>query len=141
MSDDGRPDLGLPAVSGHSDDEDSFRWTEFRHFLHAPLRRPFLVAIPWAAVILLSVAALFVLPKRYMSSPLVRGEPEKGPGSCIPRVATRAPGQPLEAGRPETLSRTRLERVLDETRPYPPLSRTQAVDKMRRSTFVYLSGN
>jgi polysaccharide chain length determinant protein (PEP-CTERM system associated) len=123
------------------DREDSLRWSQLRHFLHAPLRRPLLVAVPWAAVILLSVAALAVLPKKYMSSALVLVESEKVPESFIPKVATRDAGQRLEAVRPEILSRTRLERVLDETRPYPRLGRTQAVERMRSSIFINLSGN
>ena len=51
----------------------------------------------------------------------------------IAKVATRDPAQRLEAVRPEILSRTRLERVLEETRPYPTLSKTQAVERMRGS--------
>jgi succinoglycan biosynthesis transport protein ExoP len=138
MTEDARGDAPLAADGS---DDDSFRWTQIRHFLHAPLRRPLLVVGPWAAVLLLSVVAVFMLPKKYMSSALVLIESEKVPESFIPNVATRDPGQRLEAVRPEILSRTRLERVLEETRPYPALSRTQAVDRMRASTFVSLSGN
>jgi succinoglycan biosynthesis transport protein ExoP len=130
--------------TGELDDsgEDAVRWSQIRHFLHAPLRRPLLVLLPWAGVLLLSAAALFVLPKKYMSSALVLVESEKMPESFITRVATRDPSQRLEAVRPEILSRTRLERVLDETRPYPELgSTTRAVDRIRDSIFIYLSGN
>ena len=132
-----------PGAGGHLDraEEDSFRWTEFRHFLHAPLRRPWLVFVPWAGVMLLAVAALFVLPKKYMSSALVLVESEKMPESFIPKVATRDAAERLQAVRPEILSRTRLERVLAETRPYPDVSRPQAVDEMRKATFVNVSGS
>jgi len=121
--------------------EDGIRWSQVRHFLYAPLRRPILVAVPWAGILALSVAALFVLPKKYMSSALVLVESEKVPESFIPRVATRDAGQRLEAVRPEILSRTRLERVLAETKPYPEMSSTQAVEKIRRSIFINLSGS
>ena len=133
-------------VSGAGDledaGEDSVRWSQIRHFLYAPLRRPLLVLLPWAGVLLLSAAALYVLPKKYMSSALVLVESERVPESFIPKVATRDPSQRLEAVRPEILSRTRLERILDETRPYPEIaSKTRAVDKLRDSIFIYVSGN
>jgi polysaccharide chain length determinant protein (PEP-CTERM system associated) len=131
-------------AAGYLDDSSdySFRWTQFRHFLYAPLRRPLLVCVPWAAVFFLSIVALFLFPKRYVSSALVLVESEKVPESFIPKVATRDPGQRLEAVRPEILSRTRLEKVLEETKPYPDLdSKTRAVEKMRRAISINISGN
>ena len=133
-----------PALGGYSDadgDDDSFRWSQFRHFLHAPVRRPRLVLFPWLVIMALALVAIFVLPKKYMSTALVLVESEKVPESFIPRVATRDPVQRLDAVRPEILSRTRLETVIAETRPYPTLSTMQAVEKIRRSTFINLSGN
>ena len=133
-----------PAGAGDLEDsgEGSVRWSQIRHFLYAPLRRPLLVLLPWAGVLLLSVAALYVLPKKYMSSALVLVESERVPESFIPKVATRDPSQRLEAVRPEILSRTRLERVIEETQPYPQIgSKTRAVDKLRDSIFIYVSGN
>ena len=99
------------------------------------------MVLPWAGVLLLATAALYVLPKKYMSSALVLVESEKVPESFIAKVATRDPSQRLEAVRPEILSRTRLERVLAETQPYPELSKTGAVDKMRRSIAIGVSGS
>jgi len=143
MSDGGRTDGGPAGGAGYLDDreEDSFGGSQVRHFLHAPLRRPFLVLVPWLAIFLLSVAALFVLPKKYMSSALVLVESEKVPESFIPKVATRDMGERLAAVRPEILSRTRLERVLQETQPYPGLSKTEAVEKLRNAIYIYLTGS
>jgi polysaccharide biosynthesis transport protein len=141
MNEDGRTDAFATGAGDHGGPEDEFRWSQFRHFLHAPLRRPLLVLVPWAGIVLLSVAALFVLPKKYGSSALVLVESEKVPESFIAKVATRDAAQRLEAVRPEILSRTRLERVLEETRPYPGLGKTQAVEKMRNAIFINLSGN
>jgi succinoglycan biosynthesis transport protein ExoP len=122
--------------------EDSLSWAQLRHFLHAPLRRPVLVVVPWLAVVALSVAAVFVLPKRYMSSTLILVESEKVPESFIAKVATADRSQRLEAVKPEILSRTRLERVIEETRPYPEIeSRTQAVEKLRKAIFINVTGN
>ena len=139
---DGRLEGRASGAGGYSDDdEDSFRWSQLRHFMHAPLRRPWLVALPWVAVMLVTVAAILFLPKKYMSSALVLVESEKVPESFIAKVATRDPGQRLDAVRPEILSRTRLERVIGETGPYPGLSVIQAVEKLRKSTVINLSGN
>jgi polysaccharide chain length determinant protein (PEP-CTERM system associated) len=142
MTGDERAEPGTGGGYADKSGDDAFRWSQFRHFLHAPLRRPLLVLLPWAGVLLLSAAALFVLPKKYMSSAFVLVESEKVPESFIPKVATRDTGSRLEAVRPEILSRTRLERVLSETTPYPELgSSTQAVEKMRASTFISISGS
>jgi polysaccharide chain length determinant protein (PEP-CTERM system associated) len=141
MSDDRRVDTGTVAGAGYGDDSESFRWSQIRHFLHAPLRRPLLVLVPWAAIFLVSIAAVFLLPKKYVSSALVLVESEKVPESFIPKVATKDASERLDAVRPEILSRTRLERVLDETQPYPGLSKTQAVEKIRSMIFINLSGN
>jgi polysaccharide biosynthesis transport protein len=127
--------------AGDDEAEGPFHWTQFRHFLHAPLRRPGLVIGPGTAVLLLFVAGTLFLPKKYMSSALVLVESEKVPESFIPKVATTDATQRLDAVRPEILSRTRLERVLQETRPYEGLSRAQAVEKMRSSIVINLSGN
>ncbi len=117
-------------------------WAQLRRFLEAPRRRPLMVLVPWAAVFALSIAALFVIPKRYKSSTLILVESEKMPDSFVPKVATEDRGARLQAIRPEILSRTRLERVLKETQPYPGItSETQAVEKMRSSIFINVSGN
>lgn len=123
-------------------EDDSLTWSQFRRFAEAPRRRPFMVVVPWAAIVLLSIAALFVLPKRYKSSTLILVESEKMPDSFVPKVATGDRSARLEAIRPEILSRTRLERVIEETQPYPDIaSKTQAVEKLRTAIFINVSGN
>jgi uncharacterized protein involved in exopolysaccharide biosynthesis len=123
-------------------DDGAFTWAQLRRFVEAPRRRPFMVLVPWAAVILLSIVALFVLPKRYRSSTLILVESEKMPDSFVPKVATEDRGARLEAIRPEILSRTRLERVLKETQPYPSIqAETQAGEKIRSSIAINVSGN
>jgi len=141
--------MSPPAVPGrHSpggsqaEGEDSVDWAQLEHYLHAPLRRPFLVLVPWVAILVLSVVAFFVLPKRYKSSTLILVESEKVPDSFVTRVATQDRGQRLEAIRPEIMSRTRLERVVEEMKPYPEIaSPAAAVERMRRAIFISISGN
>lgn len=124
------------------DEGGELSWHEVRRYLEAPRRRPLTVLVPWAGVFLLAIAALFVLPKRYQSTTLILVESEKVPESFVPRVATEDRSQRLWAIQPEILSRTRLERVLEETQPYPDItSKTQAVETMRRAVSVNVSGN
>src|SRR4029078_308729 len=80
-------------------DGDTFRWSQFRHFLHAPLRRPPLVVLTRAGVLLLATAALYVLPKKYMSSALVLVESEKVPESFIEKGAPPDPSHRIAAVR------------------------------------------
>jgi len=90
MSRDPRLSETTPAGHGFVDDTptDSLNWNQVRHFLHAPLRRPLYVLIPWAAVLALSVVALFLLPKKYRSSTLILVESEKVTESFVPKVST-----------------------------------------------------
>ena len=100
------------------------------------------MVVPWAAVFILSIVALLVLPKRYKSSTLIIIESEKVPDSFVAKVATEDRSRRLEAIRPEILSRTRLERVAEDTKPYPGMASTrQAVDLLRRRTLINPSGS
>jgi polysaccharide chain length determinant protein (PEP-CTERM system associated) len=127
------------------DEEDeggSLSWSQIRHLLHAPLRRPRLVLLPWGVVFLAALVALFVLPKRYRSTTLILIESEKVPDSFVAKVATQDNARRIENIRAEILSRTRLESVLLEAAPYPELeSRTRAVERMRQATSVNPSGS
>ena len=139
-----RTQSGHRSSGGASVDEDeSFDWAQYRHYLHAPVRRPLLVVLPWVAILILSVVAFFVLPKRYKSSTLILVESEKVPDSFVARVATQDRGQRLEAIRPEILSRTRLERVRrgDEALRRRRHRRRPAVERMRRAIRISISGN
>jgi polysaccharide chain length determinant protein (PEP-CTERM system associated) len=122
--------------------EDSLNWFQLRRYLYAPRRRPLTVLVPWAVIVALSIVALFVLPKRYKSSTMILVESEKMPDSFVAKVATDDRSRRLETIRPEILSRTRLERVLDETRPYPEIgSKTVAVERIRSAIGITMSGN
>ncbi|MFI5184316.1 MAG: GNVR domain-containing protein [Vicinamibacteria bacterium] len=130
-------------TAGYADEaEESLTWEHLRRFVEAPLRRPLAVLVPWAAIFALSVLALFVLPKKYRSSTLILIESEKVPDSFVPKVSTEDTSRRIENIKPEILSRTRLETVLAETRPYPDIaSLTVGVDTMRRAIAINVSGN
>jgi polysaccharide chain length determinant protein (PEP-CTERM system associated) len=143
MTSEGRERANPVAVGDFLEDEEdrSFNWTTFRHYLHAPLRRPWLVVVPWITILLLSAAALVVLPKRYRSTTLILVEKEKVPESFVPKVATENRSQRLDAISAEILSRTRLEKVVEETEPYPEIaSKTRAVEKLRSAIAINMAG-
>jgi succinoglycan biosynthesis transport protein ExoP len=123
-------------------EEEQISRAQVRHLLHAPLRRPLMVLLPWGALFLVSVAVLFALPKQYRSSALILIESEKVPDSFVPKVATEDTVRRISDIRPEILSRTRLEKVIAETNPYPEIdSVTRAVDTMRDAIWVNPSGS
>lgn len=123
-------------------EERSLSWEEFRRYLDAPRRHPIAVLIPWALIVALSVVALFMLPKKFKSSTLILVESEKMPDSFVSKVATDDRSDRLEAIRPEILSRTRLENVLESTDPYPDIaSKVRAVEKLRSAIYINVSGN
>jgi len=122
--------------------DEAISWGRLQHYLYAPLRRPLMVLVPWAAIIALSFAALFVLPKRYRSTTLILIESEKVPESFVAKVATQDRVRSLDTIRSEILSRTRLEAVMLETRPFSEIpSKTRAVEAMQRATSVNRSGS
>lgn len=114
-----------------------------RQLREAPLRRPRVVAFTLIGVVVLAVLGAFLLPKRYRSATLILVEWGKVPASVLPRgTAQEEPSRRLLTLQPEILSRTRLERVITETMPYPDVrSSTEAVEAMRNAITVQLRGN
>jgi len=113
-----------------------------RSFLEAPLRRPLHTAIPLLTTLALAVAAALILPKMYRSSTLILVESEKMPDSFVRSMATETSNKRLLTIRQEILSRTRLERILDELRPYAGTqSITQGVEEMRAAIDITVKGN
>jgi succinoglycan biosynthesis transport protein ExoP len=109
-----------------------------RQFLEAPLRRPLTVVLPLLAVLAVTIAVSLLLPKKYKSATLILVEWEKMPESFLPRGASdEGSSRRLQTLQPEILSRTRLERVIAETTPYPTIrSTTEAVDEIREAIEV-----
>jgi polysaccharide chain length determinant protein (PEP-CTERM system associated) len=116
-------------------------------YVQIPLRRPWHVLIPFVVVTLLAVGFSLTIPKSYTSSTLILVESDKVPQSFI-NEGTRdaSPARPrLQTIRQEILSRTRLERILEEVNPYPertgraPL--TTIVEDMRGAIAINVKGN
>jgi len=115
-----------------------------RRLAEVPLRRPWHVLVPVVACAGLALAVAFAIPKRYTSSTVILVEAQKAPevlGKEAEELATRR----LPTLQQEILSRTRLERILQEINPYPdrmgrePLSRV--IDRMREAIRVAVKGD
>jgi polysaccharide chain length determinant protein (PEP-CTERM system associated) len=132
----------LGAASPDDSDGEGLSFQAVDRYLRAPLRRPAAFLIPWLIVVAVAVTALFLLPPKYKSSTLVIVESQPVPDSFVPKVATGKERQLIDNVRSEILSRTRLEKVVDELNPYPELSsRTRAVEAMRDRIKVWSTGS
>jgi polysaccharide chain length determinant protein (PEP-CTERM system associated) len=108
------------------------------------LRRPWHIAVPFTAVLVLAVAASFIVPKKYRSSTLILVESERVPEAVVPKMAAEAAGKRLQTIRQEILSRTRLETVIKELDPYGSTERepmTVTVERMRKAIAITVKGD
>lgn len=114
----------------------------YSEYLQAPLRYPWLVALPLVLSTAAGVAAAFLLPERFEASCLVLIKASRVPDKIIPDVSDEMNARRHQTIRQEILSRTRLERVNAELHPYPALSSLSAVvDAMEAATDVRFKGN
>jgi polysaccharide chain length determinant protein (PEP-CTERM system associated) len=113
-------------------------------YLEVPVRRRMLVLVPLVVVFVAAVVTSFVIPKRYRSSTLIFVESEKVPETFVPKMATESMTRRVQTVRQEVLSRTRLEQVVKDERPYPGaldnVSMSDAVEQMRGSITIQTKG-
>jgi polysaccharide chain length determinant protein (PEP-CTERM system associated) len=115
-----------------------------REYLEIPLHRPWHVVVPVVVVTAAAVALAYTLPRKYVSSTLILVEAEQIPASFVERTGTEN-SRRLQTVRQEVLSRTRLERVIQELDPYPgdagrkPLG--TIVEGMREAIAIRVKGN
>lgn len=108
------------------------------------LRRPWHIAVPFTAVLVLAVAASFIVPRKYRSSTLILVESERVPDTVVRRIAAETAGKRLQTIRQEILSRTRLETVIKELDPYGSAGReptTVTVERMRNAIAITVKGD
>jgi len=123
---------------------------EILEYLEVPFRRPLHCAIPLVLIVGAAVLMSFMLPKKYRATNLILVEQEPVPESFVPRVAagdrgSRTKGSRLFTLRQEVLSRTRLEKVVNEVKPYPekmgkvPMS--NIIEDMRNGIAINVKGD
>jgi succinoglycan biosynthesis transport protein ExoP len=113
-----------------------------RGYLEAPLRRPWHVLLPLGIAVCIAVSVSYFLPRMYRSGTLILVESEKMPDSFVRSMATETSNKRLMTIRQEILSRTRLETILEELKPYPnSQSITAGVEAMRAAIEINVKGN
>lgn len=122
-----------------------FGFRSIQEYLEVPLRRPLFVLVPAVLVLSSAIAMAFVLPKKYRSQTLILVESEKVPDTFVQKMATESIARRLYTIRQEVLSRTRLERVIQELDPYPakeekPPPNSVLVERMRRAIRIEVRG-
>ena len=118
---------------------------DLRALLEAPLRRPLLVLVPFVVCVVAALITSFVMPKKYRSSTLILVDSDKIPDSFVPQAQGDEGRKRLYTLNQEILSRTRLEKVINELDPYPaartrePLGVT--VERMRDAIEIATKGD
>lgn len=113
-------------------------------YLELPLRRPLHVLVPLVLVFVTAVGASLVISPKYRSSTLIFVESEKVPENFVQKMATESMTRRVQTVRQEVLSRTRLEQVITDEKPYSARegveSMSDSVERMRRSINVQTKG-
>jgi polysaccharide chain length determinant protein (PEP-CTERM system associated) len=117
---------------------------ELQHLAEAPLRRPWLVILPFVLSLAIAIALSFLLPPRYRSSTLILVAPEQLPPNLVTQVSTERVARRLQTLRQEIESRTRLEMIARELDPYATLGKEPLIDtieRMRGGVTMSVKGN
>jgi polysaccharide chain length determinant protein (PEP-CTERM system associated) len=118
------------------------RRLRFADYLEAPLHHPWWVIVPFLLTVTLATAVAFLVPKRYTSSCLVLIKASRVPEKIIANVADELDARRHQTIRQEILSRTRLEKVNEELKPYPDAPTAgAAVEALGRATQVEFKGS
>jgi polysaccharide chain length determinant protein (PEP-CTERM system associated) len=123
--------------------EQPYSTREVQRLVEAPLRRPWLVVIPLALLLVGAVALSYILPPRYTSSTLILVAPDRMPAKFVKQMSTEDAGRRLQTLRQEVMSRTRLEMVARELDPYGKVGKEpiiKTIEQMRGSVFVSIKG-
>jgi succinoglycan biosynthesis transport protein ExoP len=113
-------------------------------YLEAPLRYPRVMWLTFLAVFAVGVLLAAVFPRKYRSATLILVEPNKVPDYFVTPMAAETIDKRLLTIRQVILSRTRLERVVDEIDPYPELAgvpKGVVVEAMRKAIQIRVQGN
>jgi polysaccharide chain length determinant protein (PEP-CTERM system associated) len=115
----------------------------FNDYVEIPLRRPWRVLIPTVLLTCGAVAFSYSLSEMYESSTFILVEAQKVPDSVVTDMAPSSIADRMQTVKQEILSRTRLERVLEEQQPYPDdghQSISSLVEKMREDVRIATKG-
>jgi polysaccharide chain length determinant protein (PEP-CTERM system associated) len=105
-------------------------------------RRKWLILLPFVAVSIATAVVAYLLPDRFRSDTLIMVVPQRVPESYVKSTVTTSIEDRLSTIKQQILSRTRLERIIQEFNLYPRERRTgimeDVIDQMRKDIDVQI---
>ena len=118
---------------------------DIRQYLDIGLRRKWYIIIPLVCSLLISFGAYKYLPKVYGATTLILVQSQRVPESYVRSTITDSMASRLNTISQEILSRTRLEKVIQELNLYPDLMNKkpmeEVVESMRKAITVKVQEN
>jgi polysaccharide chain length determinant protein (PEP-CTERM system associated) len=124
--------------------EESSGTLNIHDYLAIGLRRKWWIVIPFIAAVFISYGVYKYLPKVYRATTLILVQPQRVPESYVRPTITASVTDRLNTISQEILSRTRLERTIEEfklyagSRDFEPIE--SIVEKMRKAIEVKVQG-
>lgn len=112
-------------------------------YLEVPFRYPRYFWVPFAGVCVLAIIAMLAMPKKFRSATLILVEHNEMSDYFVTQMAEGGIAQSLQTIREVVLSRTNLEKMVEEHDPYPDLEeqpRHVVVETMRRAIGIGVRG-
>lgn len=104
------------------------------------MRRKWYIIIPFIAAVFISFGVYKYLPKIYKATTLILVQPQRVPETYVRPTITSSIGERLNTISQEILSRTRLEKIIQEFNLYPELRKKapmeEIVETMRKAVEV-----
>lgn len=104
------------------------------------MRRKWYIIIPLIAAVFISFGVYKFLPKIYKATTLILVQPQRVPETYVRPTITASIGERLNTISQEILSRTRLEKIIQEFNLYPDLRKKapmeEVVERMRKAVEV-----
>ncbi|PYQ42311.1 MAG: hypothetical protein DMF77_13325, partial [Acidobacteria bacterium] len=113
-------------------------------YLEIPFWYPKQMWTPFVVIMLIAIAGVFILPRKYRSSTMIMVEPRKVADYFVMPMASEGIAQRLNTIRQIVLSRTRLEGVVRTLNPYPELAGVPpqvVADYMRGAISIRVQGS
>ena len=99
-------------------------------YLEIAWRRKWLIIIPFLLILPVAIALCLVLPKIYKASTTVLVIPQKVPDSFIKSTVTMNPSEYLNVISQEIMSRTRLEKIINELSLFPEQNKKVPIENL-----------
>lgn len=126
------------------DGEDSGPSRSLVEYLEIPFWYRKQMWVPFWTVMLIALAGVFLLPKKYRSATMIMVEPRKVSDYFVLPMASEGIAQRLNTIRQVILSRTRLEKIVKTHDPYPELKHLPpqvVADYMRPAISIRVQGS